>query len=92
MQIAVATGRRRGGFVALRGKDVDLERGQIHVRHREDFRTKFEAERVMSAVKPDRLTKRFEDMAENAEPGERIHFHSLRHTAGWWLAMRGVPV
>jgi integrase len=22
---------------------------------------------------------------------ERLHFHSLRHTCGSWLAMRGVP-
>jgi len=44
------------------------------------------------AIKPDRVTKRFKKMARKAGLDERIHFHSLRHTTGSWLAMRGVPM
>lgn len=43
-------------------------------------------------VKPDRATKRFKDMARLAGLDERVHFHSLRHTTGSWLAMKGVPM
>lgn len=43
-------------------------------------------------IRPDRITKRFKAMAVKAGLDERIHFHSLRHTTGSWLAMRGVPM
>jgi integrase len=43
-------------------------------------------------IRLDRVTKRFKDMAREAELDERIHFHSLRHTTGSWLSMRGVPM
>jgi len=121
--VAVGTGLRRGELVALRWRDVDLEDGSTYIRHREDFRTKGNAERRVSlvgdaletlrrmngereadldgpvftdrddlTVKPDRITKRFKDMARLAGLDERIHFHSLRPTCGSWLAMKGVPM
>jgi len=49
-------------------------------------------DRNEKAIRPDRVTKRFKKMARKADLDERIHFHSLRHTTGSWLAMRGVPM
>lgn len=45
-------------------------------------------------IKPDRATKRFKFHVRKAKLAdrERLSFHSLRHTAGSWLAMRGVPM
>ena len=43
-------------------------------------------------IRPGRVTKRFKAMARLAGLDERIHFHSLRHTTGSWLSMRGVPM
>lgn len=45
-------------------------------------------------IKPDRATKRFKFFVRKAKlPNrERLNFHSLRHTAGSWLAMKGVPM
>jgi len=43
-------------------------------------------------IRPGRVTTRFKDMARKAELDDRIHFHSLRHTTGSWLAMKGVPM
>ena len=45
-------------------------------------------------VKPNRATKRFKFFVREADLSEkdRLHFHSLRHTTGSWLAMRGVPM
>ena len=43
-------------------------------------------------IRPGRVTTRFKDMARKADLDERIHFHSLRHTTGSWLSMRGVPM
>jgi integrase/recombinase XerD len=43
-------------------------------------------------LRPDRVTKRFKDMARVAGLDERISFHNLRHTCGSWLAMQGVPM
>ena len=43
-------------------------------------------------VKPDRVSKRFKFFARLAKLDERLHFHSLRHTTGSWLAMKGVPL
>jgi len=45
IQVAVATGLRRGELVALQWEDVNLENRSIHVRHRGDFRTKGNSER-----------------------------------------------
>jgi len=120
IQVAVATGLRRGELVALKWADVNLENRSIHVRHRGDFRTKGNAERRVpirgdaekvlcqmyekgvtgpvftdrdgNAIRAGRVTTRFKDMARKAELDERIHFHSLRHTTGSWLSMRGVPM
>ena len=43
-------------------------------------------------IRPGRVTTRFKDMTRKADLDERIHFHSLRHTTGSWLAMKGVPM
>lgn len=43
-------------------------------------------------IRADRVTKRFKAMARKAGLDERVHFHSLRHTTGSWLAMKGVPM
>ncbi len=45
-------------------------------------------------VKAGRLSHRFKFFVRKAKlPGrERLHFHSLRHTCGSWLAMQGVPM
>jgi integrase len=45
-------------------------------------------------IKPDRATKRFKFFVRKAKlpQRQRLRFHSLRHTAGSWLAMRGVPM
>lgn len=42
--------------------------------------------------KANRLTRRFKDMVREAKlrERERLRFHSLRHTAGAWLASKGV--
>jgi site-specific recombinase XerD len=45
IQVAVATGLRRGELVALQWEDVNLEDRSIHVRHRGEFRTKGNSER-----------------------------------------------
>lgn len=50
IRVAVAVGLRRGELVALRWGDVDLEYGSIHVRHRDGFGTKGNAERLMPLV------------------------------------------
>lgn len=44
-------------------------------------------------VKLDRISKRFKFFVRKAKMPDRkrLHFHSLRHTCGSWLAMRGVP-
>jgi integrase/recombinase XerC len=43
-------------------------------------------------IKPDRISSRFKTFARKAKLDERIHFHSLRHTCGAWLTMKGVPL
>lgn len=45
-------------------------------------------------IKPDRATKRFKFFVRKAKlkGRERLRFHSLRHTCGSWLAMKGVPM
>ncbi|WP_118831056.1 tyrosine-type recombinase/integrase [Salinibacter ruber] len=49
-------------------------------------------DRNEKGIRPGRVTKRFEKMARKADLGERIYFHSLRHTTGSWLAVQGVPM
>lgn len=45
-------------------------------------------------IKPDRVTKRFKFFVRKADLKEKeeLHFHSLRHTCGAWLASAGVPL
>jgi integrase len=45
--IAVSTGLRRGELLNLRWEDVDTDRGIIHVKNRDGFRTKSGAERTV---------------------------------------------
>lgn len=52
VQVAVATGLRRGELVNLRWRDVKPDEAQIHVRNREDFRTKSGAERIVPVRGP----------------------------------------
>lgn len=121
IRVAVATGLRRGEMVNLQWEDVDFESRRLHTRHRENFRTKGNRERLVpfrggaeealaqlhpgpdatgpvftdrdgESIRPGRVSTRFKDMARKAELDERIHFHSLRHTTGSWLAMKGVPM
>lgn len=45
-------------------------------------------------IKPGRITTRFKDFVRKAKLKQReeLHFHSLRHTCGAWLASAGVPL
>ena len=43
-------------------------------------------------IKLSRISHRFKDMVRVARLDDRLHFHSLRHTCGSWLAMKGVPM
>lgn len=43
-------------------------------------------------IRLDRISHRFKDMVRVAKLDDRLHFHSLRHTCGSWLAMKGVPM
>ena len=43
-------------------------------------------------VRLNRISQRFKDMIRVAKLDDRLHFHSLRHTCGSWLAMKGVPM
>lgn len=46
------------------------------------------------AIRPDRATKRFKFFVRKADlpDSEALHFHSLRHTCGTWLASNGVSI
>lgn len=43
-------------------------------------------------IRLNRISSRFKDMIRVAKLDDRLHFHSLRHTCGSWLAMKGVPM
>jgi integrase len=45
-------------------------------------------------IRPNRVTQRFKFFVRKAKLKEReeLHFHSLRHTCGAWLASAGVPL
>ena len=89
--------RHRGDFrtkgnserrVPLRG-DAEKVLGRMH---EEDVSGPVFTDRDGDPVRPNRVTRRFKDMVEEAKLDDRLHFHSLRHTTGSWLAMRGVPI
>lgn len=89
--------RHRGNFrtkgnaerrVAIRG-DAEKILGQMHERGTSGS---VFTDRNNEAIRLNRVTRRFKAMARKADLDERIHFHSLRHTTGSWLAMRGVPI
>jgi integrase len=52
------------------------------------------ADRSGRPIKADRITKRFKTFVRKAglDEQEDLHFHSLRHTCGAWLASSGVPL
>lgn len=89
--------RHRGDFrtkgnaerrVPLRG-DAEKVLGQMH---EVDISGPVFTDRDGDPIRANRVTRRFKDMVEEAELDDRLHFHSLRHTTGSWLAMRGVPI
>ena len=89
--------RHRGDFrtkgnaerrIPLRG---DAERVLAQM-HRPGISGPVFTDRNGKPIRLDRVTKRFKDMARKAKLDKRIHFHSLRHTTGSWLSMRGVPM
>jgi len=51
-------------------------------------------DRSGAPIKPDRVTKRFKFFVRKADlkDKEELHFHSLRHTCGAWLASSGIPL
>ena len=66
--LAVSTGLRRGELLNLRWQDVDTERGILHVKNRDGFRTKSGAERTVP------VRGRALDVLRRRE-GEREGFH-----------------
>lgn len=89
--------RHRGDFrtkgnaerrVPLRGEAEEV----LGSMHEDGISGPVFTDREGEAIRPDRVTKRFKDMAREADLDERVHFHTLRHTTGSWLAMQGVPM
>jgi len=89
--------RHRGDFrtkgnaerrVPIRG-DAEHVLGEMH---EPDLSGPVFTDREGEPIRPDRVSHRFKDMVRKAGLDERIHFHSLRHTTGSWLSMRGVPL
>jgi integrase len=86
--------RTKGGSerrVPLRGEALDALR-EMHARANPQPSDRVFTDRKGRPVKPDRVSRRFKAMSRVAGLDERIHFHSLRHTCGSWLAMKGVPM
>lgn len=92
--------RHRGGFrtkgnrerrIAVRGDAEDVLRGLWLDADGEPTGHVF-TDRSGDPIRRARVSKRFKAMARKAKLDERIHLHSLRHTTGSWLAMRGVPI
>jgi site-specific recombinase XerD len=92
--------RHRGEFrtkgnrerrVPLRGDAEDVMRG-LRMDAGDDPSGHVFTDRSGEPIRRNRVSKRFKHMARKAKLDERVHFHSLRHTTGSWLAMRGVPI
>jgi integrase len=79
--------------VPLRGDGLDRLR-QMHAARTDDLDGPVFTDRNGNRVKLDRISKRFKFYVRKAKlkNKERLHFHSLRHTTGSWLAMKGVPM
>jgi len=99
------TVRNRGEHVTKSGHEhrVPLRSSALEVLQRRHEATESEAEvpsgpvftdRSGASIKPDRVTKRFKFFVRKADLKEKeeLHFHSLRHTCGAWLASSGVPL
>jgi integrase len=92
--------RHRNGFTTKNSRErrVPIRGGALEVLRRMDAERDVAldgpvfTDRGGLPIKPDRMTKAFKRMARKAGLDERIHFHSLRHTTGSWLAMKGVPI
>ena len=82
-------GRRRR--IPLRGEAVEVLR-RMGAEIEDDLDGPVFTDRRRLPIKPDRMTKAFKRVVQKAGLEERIQFHSLRHTTGSWLAMKGVPM
>jgi integrase len=93
------TVRNQGEFTTKSGHErrVALRSDVIRRRHHEredDLDGPVFTDRPGLPIKPDRVTSRFKFFVRKAKlkKREELHFHSLRHTAGSWLASSGVPL
>lgn len=79
--------------VPLRGDALERLR-QMNDAHTDDLDGPVFTDKNGNPIKPDRISKRFKFYVRKAglKAKERLHFHSLRHTTGSWLAMQGVPL
>jgi integrase len=77
----------------LRGDALDVLR-RLHEERRPDGGEHVFRDGEGRNIKPNRASKRFKFFVRKAKlpERERLRLHSLRHTAGSWLAMRGVPM
>ena len=77
----------------LRGDALDVLR-RLHEERQPDGGEHVFRDREGRNIKPNRASKRFKFFVRKAKlpERERLRLHSLRHTAGSWLAMRGVPM
>ena len=79
--------------VPLRGDGLEHLR-EMHEARTDDLDGPVFTDKNDNPIKPDRVSKRFKFFVRKAglKNADRLHFHSLRHTTGSWLAMRGVPM
>lgn len=80
-------------IVPLRGDGLERLR-QMDTARTDDLDGPVFTDRDGNRVKLDRISKRFKFYVRKAKlkNADRLHFHSLRHTTGSWLAMKGVPM
>jgi integrase len=99
------TTRNQEGHTTKSGHEhrVPLRSSALEVLRRRHEEAESEAEapsgpvftdRSGAPIKPDRVTKRFKFFVRKADlkDKEELHFHSLRHTCGAWLASSGIPL